>query len=89
MKSSIEYSREDLETKPEIAKKLGLHKRSITPTTFKAVEFEKSEEDLYYKEYYEYKSNKVTRFGLNDSSKELSFKVEEYNKTKKDSIDTK
>jgi len=89
MKGSMEYSREDLETKPEIVTRLGLHKRSITETTFKAVEFEKSEEDLYYKEYYEYKSSKVTRFGLNDSSKELSSMVEEYNKTKKDSIDTK
>ena len=70
MKSSIEYSREDLETKPEIAKKLGLHKRSITPTTFKAVEFEKSEKDLYYKEYYKYKNNEVTRFAINYSAVE-------------------
>lgn len=89
MKSGIEYSRKDLETKPEIVKKLGLHKRSITPTTLKAIEFEKSEEDVYFKEHYNYKSNNVTRFGLNDSSKELSFIVEEYNKIKKDSIDTK
>jgi len=49
-------------------KKLGLHKRSITPDTLREVKFEKSEEDLYYTEYYKCDSNKdngVMRFAIN------------------------
>jgi hypothetical protein len=58
---------DDLETKNTIAEKLGLHKRSVTPTTLEKVIFEKSDEDLYYKEYYEHKGNEVLRFAINDS----------------------
>lgn len=47
--------------------KLGLHKRSITPTTLELIDFEQSDNDLYYKEYYNDVGNKVTRFAINES----------------------
>ena len=84
------YSRQELwDQQKDVAENLGMHKRSITPDTLKKVIFEKSEEDPYYKEYYEHKNSNVTRFGLNVSSKEVSSIVKEYNTTKKDAIDTK
>ena len=51
----------------QVAEKLGLHKRSITPTTLEKVVFDKNlEEDLIYQEIYAYKDNSVTRFAFNE-----------------------
>ena len=53
----------DLVVKTQIAEKLGLHKRSITPTTLEKVIFAK-EESPFYEEIYSYKGNSVTRVGI-------------------------
>jgi len=52
----------------QIHEKLNLHKRSITPDTLKEIVFEESEQGLYYKEYYDYNGNKVTRLAINYSN---------------------
>lgn len=49
----------------QVIEKLGLHKRSITPTTLEKVIFAK-EESPFYKEIYQYKDNSVTRFAFNE-----------------------
>jgi len=51
--------------KEKVANKLGLHKRSITPTTLEKVVFDDLEEDLFYREIYKYADNSITRFGIN------------------------
>ena len=57
----------DKEEKEQVAEKLGLHKRSITPTTLDQVVFDKNPyEDLLYKEVYRYKDNAVTRFAFDE-----------------------
>jgi hypothetical protein len=54
------------EAKEQVAEKLGLHKRSITPTTLDQVVFDKNPyEDLSYKELYQCKNSMVTRFAIN------------------------
>lgn len=63
--NELRYSRSELPK--EVAAKIGLLKRSITPDTLKEITFEKSVEDLYYKEHYRYKDNEVTRFAINYS----------------------
>ena len=50
----------------QVAEKLGLHKRSITPSTLEQVVFENVEESPFYKEIYKYKGNSVTRFAIKD-----------------------
>lgn len=63
----IEYSQKDLQqNKNGVATKLGLHKRSVTPTTLEKIIFDDSEEDLFYKEIYTHKDNSVTRFAFNE-----------------------
>ena len=53
------------EAKEQVAEKLGLHKRSITPTTLDQVVFDKNPyEDLSYKELYQCKNSMVTRFAI-------------------------
>ena len=55
--TNIEYSQKDLQqNKNNIVKKLGLHKRSVTPTTLEKVVFDNSEEDFFCKEIYKHKS---------------------------------
>lgn len=54
------------DVKEQVAEKLGLHKRSITPTTLDQVIFDKSTDDIFYKEIYQYKGNIVTRFTMRD-----------------------
>jgi hypothetical protein len=55
------------EVKKEVANKLGLHKRSITPTTLKKIVFDNTpDKDLSYREIYSYKDNAVTRFAFNE-----------------------
>ena len=56
------------EEKNEVATKLGLHQRSITPTTLDQVDLS-GEDDTYYKEIYRYEDNTVTRFGINTNTK--------------------
>lgn len=55
------------EVKEEVANKLGLHKRSITPTTLEKIVFDSTpDKDLSYREIYSYKDNSVTRFAFNE-----------------------
>jgi len=68
IKKAPEYSRKDLESNQSLIKNLGLHKRSITPTTLDKIVFDNSEDDLYYKEHYKYKDNEVMRYGINASN---------------------
>ena len=84
------YSRQELwEQQEDIAKNLGLHKRSITPDTLKEIIFQNSEEDPYYGELYKYKNNEVVRYGLNTSSQELLKIAKDYNANVKGALDTK
>lgn len=65
--TNIEYSQKDLQqNKNNIVKKLGLHKRSVTPTTLEKVVFDNSEEDFFCKEIYKHKDNSVARFAFNE-----------------------
>jgi hypothetical protein len=84
------YSRQELwEQQKDVAEKLGLHKRSITPDTLNAIIFEKSEQDLFYGELYNYKNNEVIRYGLNTNSQELLKIVEDHKANIKGAIETK
>ena len=77
------YTQQDvLSGKDNITTKLGLHKRSITPTTLKKIIFDNPDKDLFYKEIYQYENDTVTRFAIRD------LKVQDFNfSTEKDSKD--
>ncbi len=84
----------DPEVKTQIADKLGLHKRSITPTTLEKVVFENEEESPFYKEIYSYQGNSVTRFGINVKQvllleTELGVKTNSYSQVSKKTKDIK
>lgn len=81
----------DKEVKGQVAEKLGLHKRSITPTTLDQVILNDLEDDFLYKEIYQYKGNAITRFGINLHSETFFKKLQEellnYNKELKFKLD--
>jgi hypothetical protein len=84
------YSRQELwEQQKDIAEKLGMHKRSITPDTLNEIIIKESEQDLYYGELYKCKNNQVIRYGLNTSSQELLKIVGEYNSSVTGTLETK
>ena len=72
----------------QVHEKLGLHKRSITLDTLNAIIFETSAEDLYYKEYYEHKGNKVSRFAINCSEIKVDIEDKKILGESADLIDT-
>lgn len=68
-----------------LGKKLGLHQRSITPTTFDGIQFSETTDDLWYQEHYSYGDSSVRRFGINIhneiSHEKLNEELEQHNKT--------
>jgi hypothetical protein len=77
MKKTNEYSREELWENKALVQKIGLHKRSVTPTTLEKVIFDDSEENLFYKEIYKYKNNTTVHFAIRDLNiKDFNFSEE-------------